>query len=163
MIWFVNSYKSNLSWLRMCRLRPSLITPTLITLIISYSSLWIHRLKMKERNWNICVCIYRLYMQSSLLAFCMLGRGVRRDYFQAKYHNMHIFEVGCILNSQPDETQRAFSKQPSTLTPCIPLKSYRWVKLRVAIHAVTGSMALACLFRTEGLQCVTVWFVCSVH
>lgn len=71
----------------------------------------------------------------------------------------------CVMSSDPDETQssRPFGKQPYTLTPCFPLKSYRWVKLRVAIHAVTGSMALACLFRTEGFQCVTVWFVCLVH
>lgn len=43
------------------------------------------------------------------------------------------------------------------------LKSYGWVKLRVAIHAVTGSMALACLFRMDGLRCVTVWIVYSIH
>lgn len=57
----------------------------------------------------------------------------------------------CEMSS--DGSGGPFGKQPYTLTPC--LKS-RLVKLRVSIHEVIGSMALARLFWTEGLQCVTV-------
>lgn len=54
-----------------------------------------------------------------------------------------------------------WSLWPSVLSlPASLQRATDELKLRVE---TAGSIASACLFRTDGLQCVTVWFVCFLH